>query len=498
MHSTFLPVSLTLSEYHTSRSHPFEMLGQLRYCFFVTHAHDRFTQWARQYGEIFSLKVFTRTIIVLSSPSAIKEILDTKSTQTSARPYSILVQRATNGSLLALENPENRIWKHGRKLITSSFLSKDRLPTQLRAQKLESLHLMHDLLEDPTHVYDHIGRTTLSVLTSLLYGLRITKDGPLHPKTYFRSVKLLNEGLDPGAHPPVDSFWPLQYVPQQWAYWKRFADSTRTIRDELYTSLHARCELDIKNNTQTGSYIESLILSQQDLKLSRDDIIGLGTMILDAGVETSSSFLQSLMLSLLANPIVQSTAQAEIDRTVGPDRLPDIEDFAHTPYIRALIDEAFRFCSILPVGLPHVATTDISFKRYRIPRDSIIFMNVHGLYHDPALFDNPETFDPERFIGNEFGTKSDISETELASFRKTFPFGAGRRICPGESLARRTIALNTMNLLWGFDFQKDSSGTGNYDLDSFSKVRKAFSSIHALLSFNDFWSVLGSDQIRLT
>ncbi|PVH79188.1 cytochrome P450 [Cadophora sp. DSE1049] len=324
---------------------------------------SRLTQWARQYGSISSLKIFTRTIIILSSPTAIKDLLDTNSTHTSARPHSILVQRVTNGSLLALENTDTRIWKHGRKLI-ASFLSKDRLSIQLHTQKLESLHLMHDLLEDTTHIFEHIGRTTLSVLTSLLYGFRITKTGPLHPKTYFRSVKLLNESLDSGAHPPA-------------------------------------------------------VISN---------------------------------LSSSTNP------------------LPEIDDFNHTPYIRALVDEVFRFRTILPLSLPHVTTQGIYYKGYRIPCDSVVFTNIHGVHHDPAFFDSPETFDPERFIKTEFGTKIGINETATEGFRKTLPFGAGRRICLGESLARRTIALNAMALLWGFTFTKDSSGTGNYDISAYSKV----------------------------
>ncbi|KAJ9379712.1 hypothetical protein DTO063F5_7083 [Paecilomyces variotii] len=427
--------------------------------------HVKFLEWAQEYGDIFSLKIFDRTIIVISSAAAVKHILDTNGARTGNRPRSVLVQRVTNGSLMALENMENPIWKHGRNAI-HTFLTKGSLEKHLQTQQAEYSHFMHDILEDPENTFQHICRTAASVMITLLYGSRITKYENSHAETYFRGVKLLNEVTDPGAHPPVDLFWPLQYVPKRWAYWKRLADSTRGVRDELYGSLYAQCEGAIKTEKHTGCYLESLIMNQEKLGMTRDEIIGMGAVMMDAGAETSASFLQSFILALINNPHVQEKGQAEIDSVVGPDRWPEIDDYEKVPYIRAIADEVLRFRTVLPIAIPHVSTMEVHYKGYRIPKDSVIFMNTYGIYHDPEFYDEPEKFGPERFIKTEFGTKEDVNAT---GYRNNLAFGAGRRICPGESMARRTIMLNTLNLLWAFDFKKDGSGTGGQDLDSYAK-----------------------------
>lgn len=404
--------------------------------------------------------------MVLSSAAAVKHVLDTNGARTGNRPRSVLVQRVTKGSLMALEDMENPVWKHGRKAV-HTFLTKDSLDKHIRTQQAEYSHFMQDLLDDPQNIYQHICRTTASVMTTLLYGTRIGKFAGSYADTYFRGVKLLNEVTDPGAHPPVDLFWPLQYVPKRWAYWKRLADTTRAIRDELYGGLYAMCEQAIKEEKQTGCYLETLLLNQQKLSMTREEIIGMGAVMMDAGAETTASFLHSFILALINNPHVQEKGQAEIDRVVGPDRWPELSDYEDVPYIRAIADEIFRFRTILPVAIPHVSTKEVHYNGYRIPKDAVIFMNAYGIFHDPAMYDNPASFDPERFLWTEFGTKVGV---DTAGHRNNFAFGAGRRICPGESMARRTITLNTMNLLWAFNFKKDGSGTGGQDIDSYARV----------------------------
>lgn len=367
---------------------------------------------------------------------------------------------------MALENMDNPVWKHGRKAI-HTFLTEDSLEKHLQTQQVEYSHFMHDILEDPKNIFKHICRTTASVMITLLYGSRITKYEGSRAQTYFHGVKLLNEVTDPGAHPPVDLFWPLQYVPKRWAYWKRLADTTRGIRDELYGSLYEQCERAIKEKKQTGCYLEELMLNKEKLDMTREEIIGMGAVMMDAGAETTASFLQSFVLALINTPGVQEKGQKEIDNVVGPDRWPTLDDYARVPYIRAIADEVHRFRTILPIAIPHVSTKEVQYSRYRIPKGSIIFMNIYGIFHDPELYDDPEVFEPERYVMMPFGTKEGV---DTSGYRNNLAFGGGRRVCPGESMARRTIALNTMNLLWSFNFKKDGSGTGGNDLNSYAKV----------------------------
>jgi len=78
-------------------------------------------------------------------------------------------------------------------------------------------------------------------------------------------------------------------------------------------------------------------------------------------------------------------------------------------------------------------------------------MNSWGINHDPEVYDDPESFNPDRYLRSEHGTKPGINE---ADFRHTLIFGAGRRICAGMQLANNSFMLNTMNFIWAFNFDR--------------------------------------------
>ncbi|KAF4562955.1 hypothetical protein EYR40_007332 [Pleurotus pulmonarius] len=88
------------------------------------------------------------------------------------------------------------------------------------------------------------------------------------------------------------------------------------------------------------------------------------------------------------------------------------------------------------------------------------------MHRDPDKFDDPETFNPERYLATKYGTKT---EDDAAAFRDNMHFGSGPRLCPGIEMGSRILAINTMNMLWAFRFSKDGDETspmGGIDLDS--------------------------------
>ena len=61
--------------------------------------------------------------------------------------------------------------------------------------------------------------------------------------------------------------------------------------------------------------------------------------LMDAGIETSTSFIQNIVLAFLAYPECQKKAQEEMDRVVGGARMPTLEDYEELPYLRAFVEE---------------------------------------------------------------------------------------------------------------------------------------------------------------
>lgn len=64
----------------------------------------------------------------------------------------------------------------------------------------------------------------------------------------------------------------------------------------------------------------------------------------------TSGQLAWFFAAMVLYPDAQRQAQAEIDRVVGPNRLPTFQDYDHLPYVRALVKETMRWRGVAPLG----------------------------------------------------------------------------------------------------------------------------------------------------
>lgn len=79
---------------------------------------------------------------------------------------------------------------------------------------------------------------------------------------------------------------------------------------------------------------------------------------------------------MMVFPDVQAKAQEEIDRVVGPERLPTMDDEPNLPYTRACVKEALRWMPTIILGVPHAIIKDDSYMGYRIPAGATVIANV--------------------------------------------------------------------------------------------------------------------------
>lgn len=94
-------------------------------------------------------------------------------------------------------------------------------------------------------------------------------------------------------------------------------------------------------------------------------------------------------------------------------------------------------------------TTEVNIRDYTIPKDTMVFVNLWSVHRNPAIWKDPEVFNPRRFL-NDAGEV--IDPKALGGF---LPFSAGRRKCPGEPLALKTISVFLGALLHSFRFSQD-------------------------------------------
>jgi cytochrome P450 len=93
-------------------------------------------------------------------------------------------------------------------------------------------------------------------------------------------------------------------------------------------------------------------------------------------------------LAMIVFPDVQRKAQEEIDRVVGPDRLPSFDDRDNLPYINAIVKEILRWHPVAPMGVPHVSTEDDLYDGYLIPKGALVLPNIWYVFFPGVLVSN--------------------------------------------------------------------------------------------------------------
>lgn len=119
------------------------------------------------------------------------------------------------------------------------------------------------------------------------------------------------------------------------------------------------------------------------------------------------------------------------------------------PYTEATLREILRFETLAPSSVPHRAMRDTTLAGFQIPKDTIVQVGLFALHNDKEVWGDPENFRPERFLDDhgKVNLKKDFS----------LPFGAGKRLCAGETFARNTMFLCIAALLQNFNL-KASNG----------------------------------------
>ncbi|KAJ8020303.1 Steroid 17-alpha-hydroxylase/17,20 lyase [Holothuria leucospilota] len=168
--------------------------------------------------------------------------------------------------------------------------------------------------------------------------------------------------------------------------------------------------------------------------------------IFSGGTETSIFTLHWCIGLLVQHPDVQAKVAAELDKVVGRDRLPCLNDRDNLPYTVATLYEVLRYGSVAPVASPHATTTDVQIGGYTIPKGTWVLFNTYSMHYDEELWDEPHKFKPEHFL-DEAGKVRLHPEGFL-------PFSAGRRVCLGESMAKAQLFLIFSWLFQHFKFAK--------------------------------------------
>eukprot|EP01018_Ginkgo_biloba_P041258 Gb_03866 [translate_table: standard] len=132
------------------------------------------------------------------------------------------------------------------------------------------------------------------------------------------------------------------------------------------------------------------------------------------------------------------TSLCELDEVLGRENLMQESDISKLPYLHAVVKETLRLHTAVPLLLPHMNLHQAKLGGYDIPAESKIVVNAWWLSNNPALWENPDEYRPERFLDMSSGSsKIDVNGNDM----RYTPFGVGRRSCPGKVLALPLVSM---------------------------------------------------------
>ncbi|CAH0035241.1 unnamed protein product [Clonostachys rhizophaga] len=452
-------------------------------CLFIGICYTS-TKWAGTYRSMLGLKLGPQNLIVLNSANLVRDLFDKRGAIYSSRtPSHIGNELITRDNTHLLLMPYGQAWRNQRK-VYQSILNITAVVSLQPLQAAEAVLTMSQLIESPEKYYDHIRRYSTAVILSSVFGIRGPNFNHPNIQRLYHVQDQFTAILETGATPPIDIFPFLKHLPTFLAPWRRWALSIRAEQRQLYFELLDNAKSRIQRGVHRKCFMDDILGEAKPTKFALDDehIAYIGGVLMEGGSDTTASTLLSFLMAMMKHPEVLRKAQKEVDEICGLQRSPNFEDVGKLTYVRQCMTEV-RWCSPFPLTRPNsyvdVEMASSRCRRYSscvnsrrylsrllLPkginvyseylvsrvllwrRNSLIWC-CRAIHHDPEVYDRPEEFRPERYEGNEFGFKSDPQDP--SSLRKTYAFGAGRRICPGQHLAENSLLINMAKLVWTFN-----------------------------------------------
>ncbi|XP_011099348.1 cytochrome P450 81E8-like [Sesamum indicum] len=407
--------------------------------------HLTYHKLSQKLGPIFSLRFGTRLMVVVSSPAIVEECFTKNDIVLANRPQFILAKYIGYNYTTLVASPYGEYWRNLRRLTTIEIFSTARL-NKFQSIRHDEVRLMLENLYKNSYqdfarveLRSRFAELTFNNIMRMVAGKRYFGEADENEEAkQFRDliVEVVKLG---GVSNPAD-FFPVF----RWIDYKGLEKTLARFGAKMDAFLQRLIDQHRRDKGGNTMIDHLLSLQESDPAYYTDVIIkGIIMVMLLAGTETSASTMEWAMAALLNHPPKLDKARVEIDNLVGNNRLVNESDLSKLPYIQNIISETFRLFPTAPVLVPHEASADCKLGGYDIPRGTIVQVNAWAIHRDPTVWDDPTSFNPERF--EEVG---EVGPTKL------LPFGMGRRSCPGNGLANRVVGLTLASLIHCFEWQR--------------------------------------------
>jgi cytochrome P450 len=367
-----------------------------------------FTAITREYGDIVCYRPAPDTAYLLNHPDYVRYVLLDNNHNYDKTTYSNQVFKKLIGDNLL--SAEGETWRRQRRLMQPAFHhTRLELLDSLVVTAAQEMLVRWDALYaqgQPLDIAREMSGLTLTVTARALFGVNLGERVNQIGDIVNRAARFFEKPSHPIVQQAVLEF--------------------QTVIDEIIQER----KQDFQDN---GDLLSSLMQARDASGQRRMDDEELRTQLfalLLAGYETTANALSWTWYLLVQHPDIYTRLRQEVQAVLG-GRPPEFSDLDKIPFLRQVLDESLRLYPPAWI-LGRRAIGEDMIGGYYVAPGTVLAISIYTLHRHPAFWENPDTFDPQRFAPTQ----------AVARHRFAYiPFGGGPRQCIGNNLGLMEASL---------------------------------------------------------
>ncbi|XP_013196393.2 cytochrome P450 307a1 [Amyelois transitella] len=460
---------------------PLPVIGSLHLLGKHESPFQSFTELAKEYGDIFSIKLGGAKCLVVNNLELIREVLNQNGKFFGGRPdflrFHQLFAGDRNNSLALCDwsnlqlRRRNLARRHcGPKQHTDSYARIGSVATFESIELIQTLKNITRKTESSVNLKPLLMSTAMNMFSHYMCSVRFDEEDEEFRKIVDHFDEIFWE---------INQGYAVDFLPWLAPFYKKHMEKlsnwSQDIRSFILSRIVDQREMNLDVDAPEKDFLDGLLrVLHDDPTVDRNTII----FMLEDFLGGHSSVGNLVMLCLAAvarDPEVGKKVRAEIDALTKGKRAVGLTDRRQLPYTEATVLECLRYASS-PI-VPHVATENANVAGYGVEKGTIVFINNYELNTSTQYWSQPEKFDPTRFLERskvrvrrksqcDSGMESDSERTgpidksvevekEVVSVKKNvphfLPFSIGKRTCIGQTLVTTMSFVMFANIMQEFE-----------------------------------------------
>ncbi|PIT06152.1 hypothetical protein TSA1_18055 [Bradyrhizobium nitroreducens] len=387
------------------------------------------------YGDVTHMRIAGEHLYGIFHPTLMREVLvDHARDFTRVERIIDVIVRMQGKSLLTTEGD---LWKSRRRMLQPLF-SPARMGNYARLMVAAASRHLQVLISDQREVIDFEHVMTMLTMDVIMQ-MEFSRPAGEDAEKVERAIRYLSE-VD------IKRMFSVLSLPEWMPHKAEERRGRRVLNDLVWTQIqHRRAELS-KGAAPREDFLGALMALRDDDGadggLGDEEIRDQCMTMFLGGHDTTASALTWWGFAMTSNPECAQRAAAEVDDVLG-GRPPAYEDIPKLEYLNRTLQETMRLYPPFAILISRRAMQPISIGPWQIPKGAAVMLSPWVVHRDARWFPDPETFDPDRF------TEENSSQRPRGAF---LPFGAGPRVCIGNTFALTQMSLVSAMVLQRYRF----------------------------------------------